>query len=513
MGARAGPYLLALGAGGALSLAFPAPDLGFLAWVAVAPFLHVVKGRRPVEGLRLGLVFGIGFFGPLLAWISIVGWLAWGLLVLLQSAFLGVFGIVWAAVTRRLHGLLAACLAAALWVGVEYLRSVWPLGGFTWGELAQAQHDFAWLLRLAPLAGGWAVTFVLVLVNALVAEAWARRRRASRQAIAALGTAGALLAAPLLLPAPGMGTGPSRVAIVQGNVPRHFDGTWAAKNRLILASHLRLTRRLATLPDRPELVIWPESSIGMDFRTPGVREAVGQAAAAVGATLIVGGDLDLANGGYKVMTWQIDQRGRVVDSYQKTHLVPYGEYAPGRSFLDWLPMLDQIPNDAVAGSEETVFSTPEGRVAPVLSYEGDFGSLVRGRIDAGGRLLVVGTNTSTWGDSAASAQHLASVQVRAAENAVWAAHASVSGISAFVTPAGRVVAATPLWSAVTLSHDVRWATGETFYTRTGDWLPLACLVVSAVVLVAAATRSSGPGASQDRTAREAVGERRGAPVG
>jgi apolipoprotein N-acyltransferase len=495
-----------------LSLAFPRFDLGVLAWMALAPFLSVARGRSAGEGLRLGLLLGIGFFGPLLSWISMVGWVAWALLVLLQSLFLGLFGMAWAVGSRRVHGFLAVFLAPVLWVAVEYLRSVAPLGGFTWGQLAQAQHDFGWLLRLASLGGGWTVAFLLVLVNALLAEAWARRGRAWREALPTLAAAAILIAAPLLLPAPNRAAGPARVAIVQGNVPRNFDGSWDAKNRVILSSHLRLTRRLAARPDPPDIVVWPESSIGMDFRTAGVKEAVSEAARAVGATLVVGGDLDLPNGGYKVMTWQIDPRGRVVDSYQKTHLVPYGEYAPGRAFLDWVPMLDQIPHDAVAGTEETVFSTPRGRLAPVLSYDGDFGSLVRARIDAGGRLLVVGTNTSTWGDSAASAQHLAAVQVRAAENAVWAVHASVSGISAFVDPQGAVVASTPLWTATTLTHDVRFAAGETFYTRTGDWLPVSCLAASLAALVAAGARELRRGDSTERTTSATTKERRGAPV-
>src|SRR5947207_8969152 len=104
------------------------------------------------------------------------------------------------------------------------------------------------------------------------------------------------------------------------------------------------------------------------------------------------------------------------------HLVPFGEYVPGRRLLSWLPLLDQIPQDAVAAHDPKSFSVDGGEVTTVLSYEGDFGSLVRQRIGAGGRLLVVATNTSTWRRSWASAQHVAMSQVRAAENGVWVVH-------------------------------------------------------------------------------------------
>jgi apolipoprotein N-acyltransferase len=146
--------------------------------------------------------------------------------------------------------------------------------------------------------------------------------------------------------------------------------------------------------------------------------------------------------------------------------------------LSWIPLLDQIPKDALAAPRGKLFSVAGEKVAPVLSFEGDFGSLVRQRIAAGGRLLVVATNTSTWRTTPASAQHLALSQVRAAENGIWVVHAALSGISAFVAPDGSVASSTPLWKATSIVHRVRFASTTTLYTRLGDWLPFLCLVVS-----------------------------------
>jgi apolipoprotein N-acyltransferase len=186
----------------------------------------------------------------------------------------------------------------------------------------------------------------------------------------------------------------------------------------------------------------------------------------------------------------------VVDRYQKTHLVPFGEYVPGRDLIGWLPILDQVPRDAVRADEPTVFDVAGGRVAPVISFEGDFGTLVRGRIDEGGRLLVVATNTSTWGDSWASAQHVAFSQVRAAENGVWTIHAALSGISAFVAPDGTVVDRTPLWTATTLQDDIRFSEDASFYARTGDWVAWLCLL-GTLLLVALGRRRVDRGQESD----------------
>ena len=474
---RFGRSLATLTSGVALALAFPEPDLFPLAWVALAPLLIVATKGSVRSGFGLGLLFGIGFFGVLLYWISIVGWAAWGLLVLLEALFLGLFGAVWAAGGGRLPAWGRVLGAAALWVTVEHLRAVVPLGGFTWGQLAQSHHDATWLLHAASLGGSWLVAFLLAAVNALFAEAFlAARKGAWSRGGVAVALAGTILAAPLLIPVTATDGETLRVAIVQGNVPRSFAGDLFDKEIAIIKSHERLTKRLE--PGSVDLVVWPESAVGLDLETtPQAAAAVASAARSVQAPMIVGGNLDVGTERYKVMAFHISENGDIVDRYQKTHLVPFGEFIPARDSLGWLPLLDQVPRDAVAGAEKTIFDIGGTPVAPVISFEGDFGSLARRRIDAGGRLLVVATNTSTWERSWASAQHVAMSQVRAAENGVWVVHAALSGISAFIDPYGRVVHSTPLWEATVAVETVGVSPSPTFYARTGDWLPWLCLVI------------------------------------
>jgi apolipoprotein N-acyltransferase len=293
------------------------------------------------------------------------------------------------------------------------------------------------------------------------------------------------LLGPALIPGPAEGGRAIDVAIVQGGVPRGLDDDPVARELAITARHTDLTENLPG--PAPDLVVWPESSVGLDLdRTPEVASDLRSAARSVRAPLLVGGNLDAQPDHYRVMAFLVAPSGEVRDRYQKTHLVPFGEYVPARRWLQWIPLLDQIPRDAVAGSEPTIFDVAGGRVAPVISFEGDFGSLVRGRIARGGRLLVVATNTSTWGRSWASAQHLAFSQVRAVENGVWVVHAALSGISAFVTPEGKVVRPTDLGHPATTTATVRFAEGISLYARTGDWLPGACVALSAATLLAGA---------------------------
>lgn len=474
---RFGPLAAVTAAGVALALAFPEPDIAPLGWVAIAPLLYLIADVGARRGFGLGLVFGVAFFGVLLYWISIVGWVAWLLLVVIQSLFVGAFAAAYCAVARRLPIVGKVVAAAAIWVVVEYARSRVPFVGFTWGQLAQSQHNVGWILRVSSFAGSWGIAFLLVSCSALVAESFrALRSGAHSTALVGAGLAAAILAAPALLPSPSADGVPIKVAIVQGNIPRDFTGSTFDKEVLIIENHERLTKTLAD--EQVDLVVWPESSVGLDIDdNEEAAGAVTRAARAVGAAMIVGGNLDLDEDRYTVNAFQISPEGEIVDRYQKTHLVTFGEYVPARDSLDWLPLLAQIPRDAVPGTEKTIFDVGRGKVAPVISFEGDFGSLVRERIAGGGRLLVVATNTSTWEDSWASAQHVAFSQVRAAENGVWVAHAALTGISAFIRPDGSVVESTPLWTPTTAVEELRFATSPTFYARTGDWLPLVCIAV------------------------------------
>lgn len=509
---RGRALLVALISGGLLSLSFPEPDITVLAWLSIAPLLYVARGAGWRRGATLGFVFGLGFFGALLIWIKYVGWFAWALLVLLQSAFAAIFGGGWGVVSRRSQGLAAVVGAASLWVAVEYLRQQLPVLGFTWGQLAQSQHDFGYILKWAKLGGGWTVAFVIVAVNAALTMAMGamreqavRPRSYRRTAVyaACIGLVFVLPIVPSLLGQEVRDTVGIDVAIVQGNVPRVFAGTIAEKDVVILNSHARLTRALAD--EDLDLIVWPESSVGVDLDTPTPKwflqaeqhsagEIVAQAAKMAGTEMIVGGNQRVGDDKYKVLAYHFGADGGLIDTYQKTHLVPFGEYVPWRGVLGWIPMLEQIPRDAVAGSEGKVFDTQAGRIAPVISFEGDFGSLVRERVGVGGgQLLVVATNTSTWETSWSSAQHVAFSQVRAVENGVWVAHAALSGISAFISEDGRVVQSSDLWTEDTLiQRDVSLSpVAPTFYNRTGDWLPIVCLIVALVEVAVGIRRRTG----------------------
>lgn len=482
--------------GFALSFAFPEPSIAPLAWVAIAPLL--VLGREsPRTGLGLGLAFGLGFFGALLIWIKVVGWVAWGVLVLMEALYLGAFGAAWGVVSR-LGRAWWPVAAPVLWVTAETLRESAPVVGFPWGQLSQSQGVFPWLLQISQVGGGKTVSVVLLTVNALVALAILESRPARR--VLVVGAAAAVIAAmvPLTYVIPRIDGNPSageseplRIGIVQGNAS---PGVQVEDERERVRRHLELTRTLAD--ENLDLVVWAESSVGIDpFVDDDVRSMIEEAARIARAPMIVGANLEAGDDNYKVAALLVDETGEITDIYQKTHLVPFGEYVPARDALGWIPMLDQIPRDAVPGDDPKNFDVRARfthEIGTVISFEGDFGHLVRDRVAAGATLVVVATNTSTWERTWASAQHVAMSQVRAAETRVPIVHAALSGISAAVNFDGTIAARnrTDLYEEDTLVFPSAPSRDISIYARTGEWLPIASVLISVALLALAWKRRS-----------------------
>jgi len=175
------PAALALTVGGGvlLSFAFPPVELWPLAFVALIPLLWSLRGARPGRGAVLGLAFGLAFFGATLYWIFLFGALAWFALTTLSATSIALVGAVGPSLLREGRPIRSAIGFASLWTAVDWIRGMFPLGGFTWGSVGISQVDDRTLLPLATIAGVWGITLVVVVVNVLLFEALTGRRGAS----------------------------------------------------------------------------------------------------------------------------------------------------------------------------------------------------------------------------------------------------------------------------------------------------------------------------------------------
>ena len=503
---------MALAVAGGLLTTLSFPDVGLWPGAPLGVGLLYLALRRDSArwNALLGFLWGLVVHLPLLWWaytsVGVVPWIALSAAV---AGFQAATGALWTwwrrwrpqwraeSWARCRSRWLDPVAFTTLWVAAEQLRTVWPFGGFPWGRLAFSQTGSP-LLGLAWLGGAPLVTGVVVLVGALLAEAWLALRRRARLA-AVLGSATAVLLVVVGLTVPldtAAEHGTLRVGVVQGNVPGQgldaFGRRWQ-----VLENHVDGTRALLdqAAPGDLDMVLWPENGSDVDPQVdPAAAEMVDAAAEAVAAPLLVGTVQYPASGG-RYNTTVVWQPGvGVVDQYSKQHPAPFAEYVPLRSLVrPFSSAVDLVSQDMLAGTEPGVVRVDAARldrtvdVGVVICFEVAYDDLVSGAVTHGGEILVVQTNNASFGWTAESTQQLAMTQFRAVEHGRAAVQVSTVGVSAVVAPDGTVTERTDLFTADQIVATLPLRTSTTPATWLGPWPGRAAVLATLAAIVVVAT--------------------------
>ena len=474
------PLIAVVISAGLLWAAFPPIGVGPVALVALAPFFWAVRRvERPGQAGALGFVWGALFYGALLNWLIQLGFVAWVPLTIFMGAITAAYALfVWS--FRLWPAWRWWLIAIGGWVVMEWLRGRFPFGGFPWGDVGYPAALIPGGLGSVQWIGpvGWSVLAVAFsAAGALLVEDRQNWRFAVDTGVAIL-----LIAIAGAIFPPSADGEVLQVAIVQAGSP--CPGTHCQnENQRIFERHLELTE---SIPDGAvDLVIWAENSTGSPFEPDGnevVRNAITDQAARIGAYFLVSGTRSAGDGRFLNVNMLYSPDGVFIGEYAKRHPVPFGEFVPLRGLLDFIPQLDQVPRDMVAGAEPVVFPVGNGTLGSVISFEGAFARHMRAGAAAGAEVMVVATNESSFGDSPASSQLIQLVRVNAAAIGEHVAHAAITGKSVYVTPDGTTTDPTDLFQETVLYGRVQMRSGPpTVYTRFGDWvmvLALAALLVA-----------------------------------
>ena len=243
-----------------------------------------------------------------------------------------------------------------------------------------------------------------------------------------------------------------------------------------------------------QLFVWPESAV--TFWLDGVSTLHRTVLREVHTPVIFGGIRHEEVDGRELdrnTAFLADATGRLVDTYDKTYLLAFGEYLP---FGDTFPVMYEIspmsgrfsPGTSVDPLE---MARPGGdaddpiRMSALVCYEDIVSRFVRHAVAESNPDFLVNITVDTWfGDTQEPWVHLTLATFRAIEHRRWLVRSTNSGVSAFVDPAGRVVAATPVFEQASLVNDVRLGNmGGTLYETLGPWLGWVSLLVSAVIVL------------------------------
>jgi apolipoprotein N-acyltransferase len=500
-----------------LVLSFPKFDLGGLAWVGLVPLLIALEGKTPKQAFLLSSITGIGFVTVTSHWLWTVP--AYNLLdyLLLQVLFYPLFwslwglGLVWIRGRTRLS---AALVAPPLWVALEYLRSHLSFLSLPWMLLGHSQYQHPSLIQITSLTGVYGLSFLIVLVNVAIAEAFLHGRRLTESSplsdrrpfpVFSVTAAAGLLIGTALFGAAVMSRGMDgdrvTVALAQGNVPQNQKWDRSFK-QTILDRHAALTREAAH--QQPALIIWPESAVPGDVEhDPALQRSLAQVAAEAKAYLFVGSSeygkftsQELANNRYNSMVL-FSPTGKIEGHYRKMTLVPFGEYKPLDGVVEWPQALVAGVGRDLPGEDYTLLTVGRATFGTAICWEVIFPDHFREFVKRGAEFMVSATNEGWFGDTAAPYQLLAMTVFRAAENRVAIARSANIGLSAFIDPFGRITErltgsnGKELFAQGTLMGTIMLSDSRTFYTRHGDVFAFLMIFACGVILIHALMKGSG----------------------
>ena len=490
---------MGLGLLGGVVAAGSLPPFGLwpLAIAGVALVMLAMEDRPIGTRAMTGFAFGLGLFVPGLWWAQHFNWYGALFLILVESLFFCVAGLVMTPGRGRTLSAIGALVLA------EALRSVWPLGGLPIGGLPLGQANGP-LLPIAGVAGPMGIVFVLVVAAAglrIALTAVAVRntpglesaRRVGHVVLLGAFVLGAI-GISILAPNGGGAIATRTVAAVQGGGAR---GTSAKQTDPEQVTRAQLAA-LKKVPVGTDLTVLPEDVVGLGGPLTGSWQADALSAAARDkrTTLLAGVTTPQGDTAFRNLVVAWGPSGRILGTVDKVHRVPFGEYIPARSFMSHLADVSGVPRDAVPGTKPEVLRTPAGALGTLISFEVFFADRSGEAVAHGANLLVVPTNTTSYPTSQMPEQELAAARLQAVERGRDLIQASPTGYSVLIDHKGFVIKRSELSVSTAVLGTLSLRNGQTLFTRVGAW---PVLLAALGLLVAGQARALLP--LRRRTAR------------
>ena len=422
---------------------------------------------------------------------------------LVLGLYFGFFGLM-VALVKRAAGKNWIALAAApiFWTAFEYGAA--HITSVPWDQLGYSQVDNALVNQIAPWAGVYGISFLLVAVNALIAGVFLLKRRSERLGWGISGVVLTLVGGSGIFISPSVPEVSATAVLIQPNLDVGSADAWLGPDwgrhmdEFVRLGSERCKSYIAGIPQTgapvgevncpadpapPNLVVWPESPAPFAEGDPRFLSSLRSVAHGTQAPLIVGSigmDFDSDQ-----QLWRdfnsalvISSDGERVGRYDKIHLVPFGEYVPFREFLFFAHKLTGRVSEFTRGEERKVFRLNGHRYGVFICYEAVFADEVRQFARLGAEVLVNISDDGWYGDTSAPWQHLNIARMRAIENHRWLLRGTNSGVTAAIDPYGRVRQSIPRHRVDALPARFGFRNDTTFYTEHGDVFATLCAILA-----------------------------------
>lgn len=429
-------------AGVLMARSFSYTETWILLPVGIAVWWAGTHKRQLSDYLFFSYSLSIAFWFARLSWLSLVGIDAYILLALLMALITGSTGYF----MYKVKDLpLPFVWYGLIFISMETITDYIPFGGFPWGKIAYDSANAPWA-NLMPYGSSPLVTVAILLISALMIPSlgFILQKAFSASIVFIIAIAAFSLFLQDLDKRDAKSIGKIDLAIIQGSVPR-VGLSFNEQKMEVLKYHIDETNNLLENTSQNfDAILWPENSIDVD---PSVNQDAGTLVKEViqkyKKPLLSGAVIQKSGGlSNSVLLWDPNDKN-VIDSYEKMHLVPFGEYLPLRTMLTkYIKRFELIPQDFIAGDTPNNININSAVISPIICFEIAWNDSLFEQIKNGGNLISVHTNNATYAFSNQLEQQFMMTRIRAMETGRDVVVTATTGVSAHINRYGDV-----LWSS------------------------------------------------------------------
>jgi len=417
-----------------------------------------------------GLLACIGCFYWMVIPVQSYGGLPWYLALpcpILLAAFLALyyslFSLLIYHASRRADGLTVCITAGLSWASMEMLMGS-MFSGFPWMNIASAFASWPIAIQGASILGAYGLSGLL----AILSVAMLFSRTDSSTIILAIGISAIILLFGFFRLQTFSQDDPSyTLSIVQGNVDQgqKWDPKFQAET---VQKYIKLSTDVVQKLS-PQIVVWPETAMPFYLQDASpYQTALEKLAQTTKTNFIIGSPayrvIDLKTRKYVLLNraWLMDDMGLMMQSYDKEHLVPFGEYMPFANILPF-DQLVQAAGNFVPGTQNKPIIVDGVALGMLICYEAIFTELAQHQVEQGATVLLNISNDAWFGNTSAPKQHFDLSIMRAVEQGRWLVRSTNNGISAFIDPLGRICSKSKQFQTQSLTQTVTPLTKNTVY--------------------------------------------------
>ncbi len=478
-------------------------ELGLLSFITLIPYFYVFFKMsfesEKQKSYRLGLLFSFPYYISVWYWfcyqypLDYMGFstamsvayvaVAWFGLSLLYSVSMAIVPFVASKFLKTefgsSRGYFAPFMLAAVWTVVEWMHTKTFLG-VPWCRLALTQQSCIENLQISSVLGSYAVSFIIVFVNAMLAYgiySW-KKNGIDKKVYICFGCAAITALTNSIYGAAAVklddmkGNDTVIASATQGNMMS--SEKWESGGTVdAFKIYEDLVKEASN--EGSELIVFPETAFPTDIRDNiWLKDKLCELAKAEQLTMFIGGfdgewnengDYDSYNAMYMFTPdGQMEEK-----TYVKRKLVPFGEYLPCEDifctvfpFLNDLNLFDDV---LTPGEESALFDSEYGKIGALICFDSIYELLSVQSVGEGAELLILGTNDSWFVDSSAIYEHNGQAVLRAIENRRYVVRSANTGVSTVISSSGEVLSSVEPLVKGQITEAVKLRTDTTFYTE------------------------------------------------